>query len=239
MPPSEAKKSGPRTHSESRSCLCGVCFKKEPGGLRSIMENTEKLIQQFVNQAFSLSNPSLPTSIWNKCRGKLAALNKVNEIIPKYNIKNISRILMAQTTSSSLATSSWSHLIPVPETWMNSLVCVLCASWLGPHCNRIQNLWSQSLFSQVSQPHLLLTPMHQWLEASVPSASPTLVEGCHMSAPRTLGEQTKLMQWKVAQPKQNPKLHPILWNISLMSRGWRKEGELPCLKLVPSHLGFL
>ena len=76
MDPNKKKKSGQRSHSESRECVCGVCFLKGPV-MRLITSETESLIQSFVSPQFSLTNPALPISLCNKCRMKLYVLEKV------------------------------------------------------------------------------------------------------------------------------------------------------------------
>ena len=76
MPPFKSKKVGPRTHSESRQCLCAVCFTKA-SDLRSISTDYENLIQKYVNRDFSMAKTNCPTSVCSKCRLKLGALKMV------------------------------------------------------------------------------------------------------------------------------------------------------------------
>lgn len=86
--PTKASKTA-RNHSESRGCVCAVCFQKT-ADIRVISSEIESLIQSFANEDYSIKNEGLPNSICSKCRLKLVAMGKVLFSVLKRNFSNFS-----------------------------------------------------------------------------------------------------------------------------------------------------
>ena len=55
----------PRTHKESRSAVCGVCFKKQ--GLRPVTSNQLEQLRNLVDREYSLENTSYPNVLCKSC----------------------------------------------------------------------------------------------------------------------------------------------------------------------------
>ena len=174
MPSNKSKKCGPRSHSESRGCVCGVCFLKGKE-MTDIGPDHESLIRRFVNPSFSLSNPGLPSSICSKCRMKLTKLKKVKHY--HFNVPVLlrnfifDRILSWQTTFPGQTTSFLSLPNPAQETRMDNPASAQFVSLLGLASCKRQEIFLPSLCSpprlpQQSSPLLLS-------KSSVPCASAT------------------------------------------------------------------
>ena len=77
------KKSGARSHQESRGALCAHCFSKK--NLRLITRELEEIIKVHT-PAFSLDNEALPNVICDGCRVVMLYLHKVYIIFRYFRI---------------------------------------------------------------------------------------------------------------------------------------------------------
>lgn len=106
--PTKASKTA-RNHSESRGCVCAVCFQKT-ADIRVISSEIESLIQSFANEDYSIKNEGLPNSICSKCRLKLVAMGKVLFSVLKRNFSK-NRLQSTYPSTSLYQEPNWTVLL--------------------------------------------------------------------------------------------------------------------------------
>jgi hypothetical protein len=152
--PTKASKTA-RNHSESRGCVCAVCFQKT-ADIRVISSEIESLIQSFANEDYSIKNEGLPNSICSKCRLKLVAMGKVLFSVLKRNFSNFSaEPREVKHTSKNRLQSTYPSTSLYLEP--NCLACVQCVSLQGQNFHtRVKICWPSLCFQGQRFPLLKL-----------------------------------------------------------------------------------
>jgi len=66
-----------RTHSDARTTVCSVCWKKSGKGATIVSKEMEVLIRKHVFKDYSVTNESYPASLCGSCRVCIKEIEKV------------------------------------------------------------------------------------------------------------------------------------------------------------------
>ena len=80
MPPVNKNNAVARTHSDSLSVICAVCWRKQ-GSVRKVSEKIEELVKEHVFGDYQRDNGFHPSVICDGCRKTLLDISKVYKLL--------------------------------------------------------------------------------------------------------------------------------------------------------------